>query len=1026
LNNDGSGRFTSGLRYSFGGSAASLADLNDDANLDLVLTDAWGGGVSLYLGRDDGLFSGSATFVGGAVPSSAPPSIADLNGDGGLDIVVAGEPDLFRRFIPEVSVILTDGGWTFPDQSFPDIGFADYRPAAFVLEDLDGDGALDLVTANGYFDTVSVLHGYPDGTFGHPSDSAVADGSPYALALGDVNGDGIPDAIAANLFENTVAVLLGNAEGTFDEEVAYYPTGNRNVGDGKGFPSSVAVGDVNADMALDIVTADRDDGTLSILLGTGDGTFAGPVPYAVGSEPSAVSLGDLNDDGALDIVAANWGAGNISILLGNGDGTFAGQQTYDVNDSPTSVILGDLNKDGLLDMVVACSDGYWSSTDTDAVTVYLGNGDGSFAGPVEYVVGHDPYSVALADINRDGTLDIVTVNNWDNEDSVSVLLGYGDGTFTESGDYAVGKQPRFVAVGDLNGDGGLDIVTANEDASTTVLLKRRGVLVPDDNYEDNNDKETVDAQPPAVASSANFGPVDTAVWIPDLRMVDGEDWYRFETVCSSEVEHVVRTLFYHNQGDLDVELLAADGTTVLGASDSATDNEEISLAGLPAGTYYARVYGYLDAINPTYTLQILPGSNDDVYEDNDSIAIVNSRPLGAPDSPNLGPLSGVTTINDLVFGTDGSDYYRFTTGTPEPGTSRVAISFTHDEGNLQLVLMDGAGKVLGASTSATDNEEVRLDGLPAGTYYAYVYGENSASNPDYSLTIDMPVWQDDAYEENDRRIYVSRTPEGVADSPNLGLIPEVISIADLVLGPDGEDWFRFETPDVGGANDYVRIEFVDANGDIDLQLVDEEGQVIEISTSHTDNEYVSLLGLPAGVYYAHVFTPLGDPNPSYRLIIQTDAPAARPLSAPFTTDENYTLEYEVDGVPGSAGFILDKGLNELIVTAPSGSPEPFELLFNVTRVGSMTDQASYQYDLTDNLSRVTDALGDDTIYEYDGLSRLISVEHPHSSVFARYAYDASDNLVRMEDGDDLPPFYVPAVMRVRASMYLPPFLIHPV
>ncbi|MCJ7510365.1 MAG: FG-GAP-like repeat-containing protein, partial [Dehalococcoidia bacterium] len=131
-----------------------------------------------------------------------------------------------------------------------------------------------------------------------------------------------------------------------------FPGGEFPVG---GSPNSVAVGDVNGDGALDVVTGNSSSNNVSVLLGNGDGTFAPQTTYAIGSSPYSVALGDLNGDGDLDVVTANYGSSNASVLLGNGDGTFASRATYIAGRWPTSVALGDLNDDGAPDMAIANS-----------------------------------------------------------------------------------------------------------------------------------------------------------------------------------------------------------------------------------------------------------------------------------------------------------------------------------------------------------------------------------------------------------------------------------------------------------------------------------------------------------------------------------------------------------------------------------------------------------------------------------------------------------------------------------------------
>ncbi len=336
-------------------------------------------------------------------------------------------------------------------------------PAKVPLGDVNGDGKLDLVTANYGSNNVTVLLGNGDGTVTAASGSPVAVGTgPVFVALGDVNGDGKLDLVTGNIISNNVTVLLGNGNGTFTAASA------SPVAVGSA-PYTVALGDVNGDGKLDLVTANEGSSTVTVLLGNGDGTFtaAAGSPVAVGSFPYSVAVGDVNGDGKLDLVTVNSGSNNATVLLGNGDGTFtaaAGNPT--VGSNSVFGALGDMNGDGKLDLVTA---NYGSNN----VTVLLGNGNGTFtaASGSPMAVGSAPNSVALGDVNGDGKLDLMVANG--DSDNLTVLLGNGNGTFTAAAGspVAVGHGPTSVPLGDMNGDGKLDLVAANSlSNNVTVLL----------------------------------------------------------------------------------------------------------------------------------------------------------------------------------------------------------------------------------------------------------------------------------------------------------------------------------------------------------------------------------------------------------------------------------------------------------------------------------------------------------------------------------------------------------------------------
>jgi hypothetical protein len=179
----------------------------------------------------------------------------------------------------------------------------------------------------------------------------------------------------------------------------------------------VAVGDFDDDGTPDLAVANLGSNTVSVLLGNGNGSFQAPRSYAAGSKPQSVAAGDFNGDGVPDLAVANAGSypytdGSVSVLLGNGDGTFRAAVSYAAGTAPTSVAVGDFNGDGLLDLAVA---------DAGGVRVLLGNGDGTFrTTPISYVSGVSPNSVAVADFNGDGWPDLAVANFASND--VSLLL----------------------------------------------------------------------------------------------------------------------------------------------------------------------------------------------------------------------------------------------------------------------------------------------------------------------------------------------------------------------------------------------------------------------------------------------------------------------------------------------------------------------------------------------------------------------------------------------------------------------------
>jgi hypothetical protein len=355
------------------------------------------------------------------------------------------------------------------------------NPRAVTVADFNNDGQPDLAVVNqGPFSTgqgsLSVLLGNGDGSFQPAVTTDVLNSGPgtgvaASVAVGDFNGDGLADVAlnTAGPAGPAVEVLLGNGDGSFQPNHLILSVGPT--------PLSVAVGDFDGNGALDVVAANSSSGTLSLLLGNGDGTFRPRIDLAVGGAPRAVAVGDFNGDGLPDVVAAQQLSDTVSVLLGNGDGTFAPPLVFAASGedfTPDSMAVGDVNGDGRPDLVIKSL----SFLDSDAfeVGVLLGNGDGTFQGPI--LAPAQPGAsggLALGDFNGDGLTDAAVAENEPpfNPGDLAVFFGNGDGTFQPNLRLNLltgGTDPEGVAAADLNGDGLVDLVAANISPNTVGVL----------------------------------------------------------------------------------------------------------------------------------------------------------------------------------------------------------------------------------------------------------------------------------------------------------------------------------------------------------------------------------------------------------------------------------------------------------------------------------------------------------------------------------------------------------------------------
>jgi len=287
------------------------------------------------------------------------------------------------------------------------------------------------------------------------------------IVAADFDGDGKSDL--ALIDSSGISILLGNGDETF-RAGPVYPLSEC---------AFIAAADFNRDGRVDLAVT-RTNGKVSILLGKGDGTFDTATEYEVGVGPQGLAIGDFNRDGILDLAVANAGLANgkflsntVSILLGNGDGTFQGSKNFTTADGPVSVAAADLDSTGRVDLVVATSSPF------GVVSVLRGNGDGTFQAAVDYKSSKDPHAVArtvlVADLNNDGALDLVVANETPtgtgSTTEISVLLASGDGTWKPPLTYKpvtaqkgslVGNLLPRIALADLDGDGNLDLIFAGD------------------------------------------------------------------------------------------------------------------------------------------------------------------------------------------------------------------------------------------------------------------------------------------------------------------------------------------------------------------------------------------------------------------------------------------------------------------------------------------------------------------------------------------------------------------------------------
>ena len=444
-NPDGSLAPPSFVAVGDGMKSAVTADWNADGHTDLAI--ARQDFVDVLYGNGNGTFQAAIEYPAGR--GSQLLRALDVDGDGRLDVVCFQE-----AWLAFVTTLLqtASGGFSAPVSylSSDFLSFSDLASA-----DFNGDGLPDFAVTSDQRDTVSVLLSAPPRYLAAPA--VVLPLPPHAIAAGDFDGNGVDEVVASG-DSDSIQVLGRNDDGRYqilsEVELPGWPQ-----------TDTLLTADFNLDTHLDLAIL----GASNLLLGRGDLTFDAPRPVAVPFATSVAAAGDFNGDGKPDLALLGPPPlpGQLATLLGNGDGTFQDAVLGPSQAHPAeSVFAVDLNEDGIPDLVTPDSTccGYGS----DTVSVFLARGDGTFHEPVDYPTGSEPISVAAADLNGDGHVDLVVANS--GSTNVSVLFGDGSGAFAPGILFGVVWSPAFVAAADFDGDGLPDIATANGGGSNGANL----------------------------------------------------------------------------------------------------------------------------------------------------------------------------------------------------------------------------------------------------------------------------------------------------------------------------------------------------------------------------------------------------------------------------------------------------------------------------------------------------------------------------------------------------------------------------
>jgi len=390
--------------------------------------------------------------IGGFDPGNEnPASVAasDLDGDGDLDLVSANRGSSGRN----LTIFFQGAPGAFASVPLV-LGSPVARGAVFVAaDDMDVDGDLDLVSANGSNNLAVFFQGAP-GTFDSLPlvlGNSVSTFSPRAVALGDLDGDGHSDLVSANAFGKDLAVFLQSAQGSFADS----PTvlGNSDSTDA---PFALVTGDLDGDGDLDLASANAGE-TRSVTVfyqSAPRALEAAPLVLDFGSSLDLISVaaGDLDGDGDLDL-ASNGSGGSPTIFFQGSTGTLEPDPLVLPPNRPDSIAVGDIDGDGASDLVTA---------DAHTLRVYFQSSPRVFVlAPLVLDVPARPGFVGVQDLDRDGDVDLASANHGR---SIALFFQVSPGTFDAVpqvlgfSDFDLGA--RHLAAGDLDGDGDLDLVSA--------------------------------------------------------------------------------------------------------------------------------------------------------------------------------------------------------------------------------------------------------------------------------------------------------------------------------------------------------------------------------------------------------------------------------------------------------------------------------------------------------------------------------------------------------------------------------------
>ena len=493
----------------------------------------------IVIGALGGKYDGTINYGSGTQTVSFDPEVDFEYGENVTVILTNGiqatngqymENSFVWSFIVEVN----GGSGTFNPATNYDVG---QTPTSIFSGNIDNDSDIDVVTANGASNSISLLINNGDGTFASSVNTSVSTNPSYVW-VADFDNDGNVDLVTANETSDNIAILINQGSGTFAAP-QYFGAGTD--------PNCICGSDFDGDGDIDLAVLNSGSNDVSVLSNDGNAVFYSLNTINVGSFPVGICCGDLDKDGDMDLAIAHKNQNNLSIWLNNGDGIFSeiSGSPFSLGNEPSSIYCSDLGRDSYLGIVV-------SNFSVDSVSVLFNKGNGAFVTSKIYGVEDGPSSAICSDLTGDGYPDLITTNQ--NSNSISIMLNKRDGTFNEDVVFGAGNGTSSLACGDFDADGDLDLATSNSGSHNVSIFLNQPRAV----------EVTLGSQNP---SEGSVSPEQNDVEMLQLTLIN----YTIEEVCVSSI-----TFYASGTGD-DQSDLGGVNLYLDGNDDGLLDAQDVQI-----------------------------------------------------------------------------------------------------------------------------------------------------------------------------------------------------------------------------------------------------------------------------------------------------------------------------------------------------------------------------------------------------------------------------------------------------------------